>query len=376
MKHAEPRWLRHGSGPPIALASVVALAAVQGCGSSNATTTSGPSSSSGASSSGAGGMSSSSSTGGTGGATGTGGSTGTGGAAPPFGGAISHVGTGATVFDATPDPTGKTIYVTGVDATKGTGVLSVPADGSAMAPTTIAAGAPFVAPFGISTSTDGKTLYIADPGADGGNDAGQLFRLSSTGGAPVAIAGADDYRPRSVDVVDEGGADTIYFTGQDRANGKVGVFKIPAAGGAVTVVIEGAPFVEPGGLAVAADGTIYAARDVPNYTTGPGTYSIDAFAPGATSPSRTLGPFGTDSIAGLACDRGGELYVAFNPTVAGAQTRVDVFAPGATGNAIPVRTIPNPIPSNAPGGQSIAGISLSPPQPLPPEQVLSRRRGP
>jgi hypothetical protein len=129
-------------------------------------------------------------------------------------------------------------------------------------------------------------------------------------------------------------------------------------------------------LAVAADGTLYAALDVPNDATGHGTYSIDAFAPGATSPSRTLGPFGTDSIAGLACDRGGELYVAFNPNVAGAQARIDVYAPGATGNAVPVRTIPNPIPSNAAGGQGIAGISLGPPQPLPPEQVLSRRRRP
>jgi hypothetical protein len=129
-----------------------------------------------------------------------------------------------------------------------------------------------------------------------------------------------------------------------------------------------------GAIAVAADGTVYATLDVPNYATGRGTDSIYAFAPGATSPSRTLGPFGTDSIAGLACDRGGELYVAFNPTVAGSQPRVDVYAPGATGNAVPVRTIPNPIPSNAAGGQGIAGISLGPPQPLPPEQVLSRRR--
>jgi hypothetical protein len=160
------------------------------------------------------------------------------------------------------------------------------------------------------------------------------------------------------------------------ASGQVLEYAAGAADGAMPIRTIAAPagdYFEA--LAVAADGTIYAARDVSN-ATGQGTYSIDAFAPGATSPSRTLGPFGTDSIAGLACDRGGELYVAFNPTVAGAQARVDVFAPGATGNATPVRTIPNPISSNAAGGQGIAGISLGPPQPLPPEQVLSRRRRP
>jgi hypothetical protein len=121
-------------------------------------------------------------------------------------------------------------------------------------------------------------------------------------------------------------------------------------------------------IAVAADGTLYATL----YATGPGTSSIYAYGPGATSPSRTLGPYASDSIAGLACDRGGELYVAFN---SGAQaSRVDVYAPNANGSAVPVRTIPNPIPSNTAGGPGIVGISLGPPQPLPPEQVLSRRR--
>jgi hypothetical protein len=125
-------------------------------------------------------------------------------------------------------------------------------------------------------------------------------------------------------------------------------------------------------IAVAADGTLYATLDVPNYATGRETYSIYAYGPGATSPSRQLGPFATDSIAGLACDKGGELYVAFNSGTQGS--RIDVYAPGANGNAVPVRTIPNPIPSNTAGGTGIAGISLSPPQPLPPEQVLGRTR--
>jgi hypothetical protein len=177
---------------------------------------------------------------------------------PAFTGTITPVGKGVTMFDATPDPKGKTVFITGVDATGNSGVLSVPADGSNMAPATVQTGAPFVAPFGIATSTDGMTLYVADPGADGGNDAGQIFSLPAAGGtAPTAVMGPTDYRPRSLDVAEKGGADTIFFTGTDKANGKIGVFSVPAAGGSVTPVLEGAPFVEPSGIAVAADGTIY-----------------------------------------------------------------------------------------------------------------------
>jgi DNA-binding beta-propeller fold protein YncE len=52
-------------------------------------------------------------------------------------------------------------------------------------------------------------------------------------------------------VVAENAADAVYFTGLGA------VFKIGAAGGTATTVASGPPLVDPSGIAVARDGTIY-----------------------------------------------------------------------------------------------------------------------
>lgn len=126
-------------------------------------------------------------------------------------------------------------------------------------------------------------------------------------------------------------------------------------------------------IAVAPDGTLYAVYEVPNYSTGNGTLTIYAYAMCDTSPSRTIGPFTSDRINGLAVDRAGELYVAFDANDL-SSSRVDVYAATANGNARPIRSIPNPIPADSVAGPGIVGISLSPPDPLPPQQVLNHRR--
>jgi hypothetical protein len=128
-----------------------------------------------------------------------------------------------------------------------------------------------------------------------------------------------------------------------------------------------------GAIAVAPpDGTIYAVYVAPNLTGRPEA-SIYAYAPGSALPSRKIGPFGTDVVTSLACDRGGELFVALN-TLLPISSRVAVYAPAADGNAFPIRTIPNPIPADAPGGGAIVAIGLSPPDAPPPQVILSRRR--
>ena len=63
-----------------------------------------------------------------------------------------------------PIPTGKTVYYTALDPTLGPGVFKVPVGGGT--PTTLHAGAPFAAPFGIATSTNGSSLYVADPASE------------------------------------------------------------------------------------------------------------------------------------------------------------------------------------------------------------------
>jgi hypothetical protein len=164
------------------------------------------------------------------------------------------------------------------------------------------------------------------------------------------------------------------YTATATIAGQLSEYAAGAAGGTAPIRTIAAP---SGGyfgpIAVARDGTLYATLVVPNFATGGSTGSIQAFPPGATSPSRTLGPFAADSVAALACDNGGELYVALNSLV-GPSSRVDVYASGANGSASPIRTIPNPIPADSAGGTAIGGITLGPPQDPAPEQVLGRRR--
>jgi hypothetical protein len=160
--------------------------------------------------------------------------------------------------------------------------------------------------------------------------------------------------------------------------GRIDQYAPGAADGAAPVRTIDAPDVSFfGAVAVAPDGVLYAILVVPDYSTEESTYTINAYAPGSTTPSRTIGPFKSVHVAALAVDKGGELYVAFNAVrYAAITSHVDVYAPNASGNANPVRTLTNPIPNDAPGGTAIDALALSPSDPAPPEEVLSKRRRP
>jgi sugar lactone lactonase YvrE len=190
-------------------------------------------------------------------------STGTGGSTP-FMGMLGPIADARTALDATPDPAGNTIYFIAIDpTTKAAGVYKAPSDGSAMTPVVVASGAPFATPFGIATSTDGMQLYIADPGATdtvSKQDLGVIFSLPVGGGTPTILSGSELFGPRSLEVAVEGGKDVLYYTGRDKTTGVAGVFKIPASGGASTAVTAtGVTFVDPSGIAIASDGTVYVA---------------------------------------------------------------------------------------------------------------------
>lgn len=174
---------------------------------------------------------------------------------------------GPSPFDATPDPDGNTIYLTGLSADGTPGVFKVPADGSGKAPEAVAVGGPLAAPFGIGISGDGTQLFITDPGADiSAVDTpeinGAIFTVSAAGGELTPLAGTENTVPRSLDIVDEEGKDVIYFSGTDKTDGAPGIFSIPATGGSVTTVFKGDPLRDPSGVAVAANGTIYVADTV------------------------------------------------------------------------------------------------------------------
>lgn len=162
-------------------------------------------------------------------------------------------------MDAVPSPDGKQIYFIAFSTVAdedGIGTLRLPAIFKAApgaAPQKLFEGSPLGAPFGITISDDGQTLFIADSGADTSEDRsdGKVFSMSVAGGTPTPLAGTDGLAPGGI----EAQGDSLYVTG--RQNGQPGVFKMGLGGGNVTALATGGPFVDPSGVAVAKDGTVY-----------------------------------------------------------------------------------------------------------------------
>lgn len=166
-----------------------------------------------------------------------------------------------TPLDATPDPDGKQVYFTAKSA-QGAGVFRVPITGGNAVSITV--GTPFSVPTGLAMSMNGQMIYVADPSvpmasklvASGGNQVkqavtkGALFRVPATGGTPQVIAGSERTSPRGLEVTTENGGDMIYFLGNNPSNGEPAVMKIPASGGTLTILHQGAPFVNPGGVSL------------------------------------------------------------------------------------------------------------------------------
>jgi hypothetical protein len=161
-------------------------------------------------------------------------------------------------LDATPSPDGNDVYYTALstdaDGNRVAGVFHTAAEGGAV--TSLASGDPLSAPVGITTSTDGSTLFVADPGADGG---GSILTVPAAGGGASVLSGTTGYRPQGVTVVRVKGKATLYFTGVDPSSGDAGVFSVDPAGGTAVAVATGAPFGEPGGVTVTANGDAYVA---------------------------------------------------------------------------------------------------------------------
>jgi hypothetical protein len=109
---------------------------------------------------------------------------------------------------------------------------------------------------------------------------------------------------------------------------------------------------------VAPDGTLYVAL----FASGPNGHfsmSIAAIPPGGSSPTRTIGPLVDSQVTAVACDSAGELYVAaFSPAT--QRAKIDVYAPDASGSAIPLRSIVASSSGQDPFGYRISSIALGP----------------
>ncbi|HWT05096.1 MAG TPA: hypothetical protein VN224_05020 [Xanthomonadales bacterium] len=165
---------------------------------------------------------------------------------------------------------------------------------------------------------------------DSGNGISGISTLPMPSGvAPVSLA------------TDRGGHDYLDALGQ---NGRILEYASTTTDPAMPTrdyTVSGSP--KLGALAVSqiVPKTIYAV--VMPSAGGIANEKIIALAPGATTPSRTLGPFPNHYITAMAVDSQGLLYVAMNPVAGGTGASIRVYASNAVGTPVPVRhIIPNP----------------------------------
>lgn len=147
-------------------------------------------------------------------------------------------------LDATPDPDGQMVYYTTSKR-----VYRVAAEGGD--PTVLAEGSPLITPWGLAISSDGQTLYVADPGSNA------IVIVPAGGGTPTILPGSEGTTPRVPEIVVENGNDQLYYSGV--SDNEPAILKIAPAGGPLNVIYKGSPLVDPSGVAIASDGTIYVA---------------------------------------------------------------------------------------------------------------------
>ncbi|MCB0061577.1 MAG: hypothetical protein KDE19_05665, partial [Caldilineaceae bacterium] len=141
------------------------------------------------------------------------------------------------------------------------------------------AGEPLLHPQGLDISSDDATLYVADIEAD------QLFTVAVSDGSAQPLAGTEGTKPRGVEVIGEAGQEILYFSGVDPADGRPAIMKIAATGGELTVIAKGAPLVDPVGVTVAGDGTVYVVDQAAGG--GEGLGSLFKISTGTVEPMAT-----------------------------------------------------------------------------------------
>ena len=147
-------------------------------------------------------------------------------------------------LDATPDPDGQMVYYTTSKR-----LYRVAAGGGD--PTLLAEGSPLTTPWGLAISSDGQTLYVADPGSNA------IFVVPAGGGTPAILPGSEGTSPRVPEIIVENGSDQLYYSGV--SDNEPAILKMTPAGGPPSIIYKGSPLVDPSGVAIASNGTVYVA---------------------------------------------------------------------------------------------------------------------
>ncbi len=155
-------------------------------------------------------------------------------------------------------PDGETFYVLAYDESLQPTVFSL--DVASKTLEAMHSGAPILYPSDVATSCDGETLFVADMGSAaaeteiGSSDemqnmprAGGIYLLSASGGTPSKLDATGISAASGVVVSDD--CEALFVSGWTDG-GAPAVFKLPLAGGTSSVIHEGAPLVNPGGIHV------------------------------------------------------------------------------------------------------------------------------
>jgi DNA-binding beta-propeller fold protein YncE len=212
--------------------------------------------------------------------------------------------------DASPDPTGRTIYFT-TDGADGPGIFRVPAAGGPYKP--VLPGGPLRGPSELAVSNDGRQLFVAD------RTAGRIFVVPVAGGLPHVLRGTPGSAPQGLELQTRAGRDYVVYTGRDARDGRPAVMRIGVGGASrPTVLWEGAPLSSPDGVAISKTGAIYVSDQAGDHGSGR-VLRIDGTRVSTVASGVTLGHPG--GIA-LTLDESKILVSSLNPTSRTAQVLI------------------------------------------------------
>jgi DNA-binding beta-propeller fold protein YncE len=162
-------------------------------------------------------------------------------------------------------PDGETFYILAYDPMGAPTVFSL--DVASKTLDALHSGAPTLYPSDVATSCDGETLFVTDMGSApaeteiGGSDTdhgaarqGGVYSLASSGGTPTKLEATGIASASGVVVSHD--CSSLIVSGFTAA-GAPAVFEMGLAGGATSIIHEGAPLMNPGGIHVDAQGVAW-----------------------------------------------------------------------------------------------------------------------